>query len=185
MAFLKNNGGLARVGIGLAILGICLAIGLVLTGLWPQTPLYAVATDRVETYGMATGPLDSDVEAVYFLDYLTGQLTAVVLGKQQGTCTGVFQANVAVDLKLDKQTNPKFLMTTGIVNLRRSGGTRLQPASSVCYVAEVTSGKVAAYNIHWSPTMYASNQPQGGPLFLIGVTQFRQGLGPGPGGSGQ
>jgi hypothetical protein len=178
MAFWKNLRWIAALGIGLAI-------GLVISGLWPHTPLYAVATDRIESYGMATGPLDADVEAVYFLDFLTGQLTAVVLGKQPGTWTGFYSANVAADMHLgDKQTTPKFLMTTGVVNLRRGGGSRMQPANSVCYVAEVTSGQVAAYNIPWSPSMYASSQPQMRPIPLIGITSFRQGTGAGPGSGG-
>ena len=32
----------------------------------------------------------------------------------------------------------------------------------MCYVAEVTSGKVAAYAIPWSPPMYAASQMQNG-----------------------
>ena len=39
----------------LVAVGIGLVGGLVLSGFWPQTPLYAVATDRIDTFGMATG----------------------------------------------------------------------------------------------------------------------------------
>ena len=52
------------------------------------------------------------------------------------------------------------MMTTGMANLRRAGGSRYAVERSMCYVAEVTSGKVAAYAIPWSPTMYAAGQPQ-------------------------
>ena len=55
--------------------------GLVLSGLWPQTPLHATATDRSDTFAIATGAVDDDTEAVYFLDFLTGDLRAVVLGR--------------------------------------------------------------------------------------------------------
>ena len=48
------------------------SVGLVLTGFLPDTPLHAVSTDRTDTFAMATGPVDSEVEAVYFLDFLTG-----------------------------------------------------------------------------------------------------------------
>jgi hypothetical protein len=173
MAFLKKYRWLAAAGIGLAV-------GLVISGLWPHTPLYAVATDRIESYGMATGPLDSDVEAVYFLDFLTGQLTAVVLGKVPNSWSGYFTTNVSADMHIDPQKNPKFLMVTGVVNMRRGGGSRLQPASSVCYVAEVTSGQVAAYIIRWTPSMYAAGQPQSGQINLVSITHFRQGMGAGP-----
>ena len=91
--------------------------GVALCQFWPRTefeiPIRAMATDRIDTYGMATGPLDSELEAVYFLDFLTGQLTAVVAGKQGGIF-GTLQANVAADLHVDPQRNPKFMMVTGL-----------------------------------------------------------------------
>ena len=163
---------------------VAAAIGLVgavaLSGLWPHAPLYALATDRTETYGMATGPVDVEVEAVYLLDFLTGDLKAFILGQQGRTWTGYFHANVAADLEIDPQKNPKFMMVTGMVVLRRAGGTRLQPSNSVCYVAEVTTGKVAAYAIAWSPSMYKANQPQSGDLKCIGITRFRTPAGEAP-----
>lgn len=165
----------------LVVVGLSLVGGLIVGGLWPQTPLHAVATDRIDTFGMATGPLDSDVEAVYFLDFLTGNLRAVVLGKNPGTWTGFFNANVAADLGIDPQKNPKYLIVTGISYLRRAGGSRLQPSNSICYVAEVTSGKVAAYSVPWSKSLYAAGQMQSAPLVLVGVTRFRPALGTGPG----
>ncbi len=162
---------------------VAVAIGLVgalaLSGLWPHAPLYALATDRTETYAIATGPLDTEVEAVYFLDLLTGDLKAFVLGQQPGTWTGYFRANVAADMQIDPQKNPKFMMVTGMVTLRRAGGTRLQPSNSVCYVAEITTGKVAAYTIFWSPSMYKAGQAQSGDLRCT-ITRFRQPAGEAP-----
>lgn len=157
-------------------------VGLVLTGFLPDTPLRAVSTDRCESFAIATGPVDSEVEAVYFLDFLTGDLTAIVLGKQPRTWSGFFQTNVAADLMLDPQKSPNLLMVTGVAGLRRSGGTRQQPSSAVCYVADVNSGKVVAYAVPWSPSMYSANQPQQGPLLLVGLpVPFRQGGGMGVG----
>jgi hypothetical protein len=160
------------------------AIGLVgalaLSGLWPHAPLYALATDRTDTYAIATGPLDAEVEAVFFLDLLTGDLKAIVLGQQPGTWTGYFRANVAADLQIDPQKNPKFMMVTGMIALRRGGGSRLQPSNSICYVAEITTGKVAAYAVAWSPSMYKANQPQSGELKCVAITRFRQPAGEAP-----
>jgi hypothetical protein len=150
--------------------------GLIFSGFWPHTPLHAVSTDRVDTYAMATGPVDSEVEAVYFLDFLTGDLVAIVIGKQPGGWTGFFRTNVAADLAIDPQKNPKLMMVTGIASLRRSGGTRQQPSNAMCYVADVSSGVVAAYAIPWSPPMYAAGQIQTGPLAMVGPPMhFRQG----------
>ena len=80
------------------------------------------------------------------------------------------------DLGIDSQKNPKFMMVTGMAALRRSGGSPCNPSSAVCYVAEVTSGKVAAYAIPWSPPMYAASQVQNGSLVLVAATQFRQAI---------
>ena len=164
----------------LIALAIGLACGIVLGGYWPHTPLYAVATDHSETFSMATGPLDTDVEAVYLLDFLTGELKAIVLGKQPGTFTGFYMANVAKDLGIDPQKNPKFLMVTGMVGLRRGGGNRTPASAAVCYVAEISSGKMAAYAVPWSASMYSSGQAQNGQLFLVGETRFRTPIGSGP-----
>ncbi len=161
-------------------LGIGLVAGLALSGVWPHTPLHAVATDRSESIGIATGPLDQDVEAVYLLDFLTGDLKAFVLGKQPGVFSGYFATNVAKDLNVDPQRNPKFVMVTGVVGLRRSGGNRAPAGSSVCYVAEITSGKLAAYAVPWAASMYASGQPQNGALYLIGETRYRTPAGAAP-----
>jgi len=116
------------------------------------------------------------------LDFLTGDLEAVVLGKQPRTWTGFFKTNVAADLGLDPQKNPKFMLVTGMVGLRRAGGTRQQPSSAACYVAEITSGKIVAYAIPWSPPMYSAGQMQTGPLVVVGLPiRFRQAAGAGSG----
>jgi hypothetical protein len=65
-------------------LGMGLVGGLILCGVWPQTPLHAVATDRSETFAVATGFVDEGIEAVYFLDFLTGDLSAVVWADKAG-----------------------------------------------------------------------------------------------------
>jgi hypothetical protein len=163
--------------------GIGFAAGLILSGLWPNIPLHAVCTDRTDTYAIATGPVDSEVEAVYFLDFLTGDLVAMVLGKQPNMWSGFFRTNVSADLGIDPQKNPKLLMVTGMAGLRRSGGSRMQPSSAICYVADVSSGLVVAYAIPWAPPMYAAGQTQSGQLARVGPpTHFRQGGITGPGG---
>jgi hypothetical protein len=146
--------------------------GLVLAGLWPKTPLHAVATDRIETFAMATGPLDDEVEAVYFLDFLTGDLRALALNRQSGKFTAFFEANVLAQMGVDPSKNPRFLMVTGVADLRRGAG-RVQPSRSACYVAEVTTGKVAAYAIPWNPTTAAGGQVIQQPLIALDVSAFR------------
>ena len=154
------------------IVALCLGLvgGLVVGGAWPHTPLHTVATDRTESYAMATGAVDADLEAVYFLDFLTGDLRAFVVGQKAGTFTGLFYRNVAADLGVDPAKNPKFMMVTGLDHIRREGGSRMQPSAAFCYVAEVTTGKMAAYAIPWSPSMYAAGQPNVQELAKVAAT---------------
>ncbi len=157
----------------IAWLGIGLLGGLILGGIWPQTPLHAVTTDRSKSFAMATGPVDDEVEAVYFLDFLTGDLTAVVLGKQGNGFTAFFRYKILDDLEVDPSKNPQYLMTTGMVNLRR-GAAGLRPGLAAVYVAEVTSGQVAAYAIPWNKSAHAAGRMQAPvPLVPLGKTPFR------------
>jgi hypothetical protein len=157
-------------------LGVALAVGLIIglvtAGLWPQTSLHAMATDRVDTFAVATGQVDEDVEAIYFLDFLTGDLKAMVMGRQAGGFCGYYNYNVAAHLGIDPSKNPRYLMVTGVSSLRR-GGSRMQLSRAVVYVAEVTSGKVGAYAVPWNPSMAAAGQRMVGNLIPVAVDQFR------------
>jgi hypothetical protein len=164
------------VGLGLGIgIGLGVITGLLIGGAWTQTPLHATATDRVDTFAMASGQVDEDIEAVYFLDFLTGDLNAVAIGKQSGHFTGYFKANVAADMGIDNAKNPRYMMITGTVDLRRAG-TRMQYSRALVYVAEVTSGKVAAYAIPWSSGLQQGGQGGVQPLVPIATTRFRNGF---------
>ena len=129
-------------------LAIGLALGLVIGGWWPATPLHAVATDRYDTFAIATGPVDDQVEAIYFLDFLTGDLRAAVLNRL-GKFTAFYHYNILTDLGVEPGKNPRFLMVTGINDIQR-GAARMRPSRSIVYVAEINSGVVAAYAIPWA-----------------------------------
>src|SRR3989304_5318782 len=79
-------------------LGIGLLAGLMIGGLWPDTPLHAVATDSTDNFAMATGFVDDGIEAIYFLDFLTGTLRAAVLSNQSRGFQARYEANVNADL---------------------------------------------------------------------------------------
>jgi hypothetical protein len=154
-------------------LGLGVVLGLVVGGFWPNTPLHAVATDRVETFAVATGPVDEEVEAVYFLDFYTGDLTAMVLSRQTGKFNALYTYNVNADLGIDPSKSPKYLMVTGVADLRRTGGNRTLPSRSVLYVAEPTSGKVGVFAIPWNSAQHASNQPILGKMVALDAKRFR------------
>ena len=157
---------------GLAWLGVGLAVGLGLAGFWPQSPLHAVATDRIDSFAIATGAIDDGVEAIYFLDFLTGDLQAAIISRQSGKFNAFYHANVFQAVGADPTRSPRFLMVTGLADVRR-GGTRTQTARSVVYVAEVTTGRVAAYAVPWGQTTAAGGQIIQQPLVLMDVTAFR------------
>jgi hypothetical protein len=135
--------------------------------------LHAVATDRTETFAIATGFVDDGIEAIYFLDFLTGDLNAVVLGRQGRGFVALYRYNVIGDLGVDPSKNPKYMMVTGAADMRRTVG-RMQLSPSVVYVAEVTTGNVAAYALPWERSIYTAGGVLGTkPMIRLAVTKFR------------
>jgi hypothetical protein len=152
-----------------------MVIGLAVGMLWPQTPIHAVATDRVDNCAMATGPLDDDTEALFYLDFLSGELKATALSPIARKFFASFTANVIQDLGVDVSKNPQYLMVTGNSIFRRGGG-QVQPGDAVVYVAELTSGKVAAYAVPWSQAYAISGRQIRAPLVLLDVYPMRVSL---------
>jgi hypothetical protein len=144
-------------------LGLGLLAGVVLAGFWPSVPLHAVATDKIDTFSMATGPVDGEYEAVYFMDHLTGDLHAYVVGRLANGGYGVLQhcyRNVLGDFKSEGERTPKFLMTTGLSDLTRGGrGGRVLPSRAVLYIADVSTGVAGVYALRYDATKHASGIP--------------------------
>jgi hypothetical protein len=147
--------------------------GLLLAVLWPNTPLHAVATDRSESFLMATGYLDDQVEGVYLLDCLTGELRGAAISKQNGRFHAFFGGNVATDLGVDQSKNPHYMMVTGLADIVHSGGRNVAPSRGIIYIAEVTSGKVGAYGILWSPTAHQTGAPYNTTFRLLNTFSMR------------
>jgi hypothetical protein len=149
-------------------------LGLVLGGVWPDSPAHAVATSQIESFSVCTAPIDEDGEGVFFLDYLTGELKGAALNPSNGKFTVVFGVNVATTLGVDITKNPKYLLVSGTANFRRAVNTQ-QMGSSVLYVAELSSGKVAAYGIPWNPRARTAAVSAPVPVTLapLDVYQFR------------
>jgi hypothetical protein len=152
-------------------LAMGLVLGLLIGGWWPSTSLHAVATDRYDTFAIATGPVDEKVEAIFFLDFLTGDLRAAVLN-QFGKFTAFYQYNIQQDLGIEKGKNPRYLLVTGVNDIRR-GAARLRPSRSIVYVAEINSGAVAAYAIPWAPDSWSTAQVIKAQMVPLDATKFR------------
>jgi hypothetical protein len=152
-----------------AVLG--LVIGLNIQGIWPTMPLHASATHGLDKFAIATGVVDAGVEALYFLDYLTGDLRAAVINPKTGTFNSFFTRNIAADFR-GAGANSGFLLVTGSADMPR-GTANFQYARSIVYVANASTGQVAAYVIPWSSTFQAAGRQQAGEFYLLDVAQFR------------
>lgn len=146
-------------------------LGLVLGGVWPDTPSYAVSTDRHGDYAIATGYIDEDVEAVYFLDFLTGNLQAAVLSPIDGQFSARYERNVIADLEIASEKQPRYVMVTGYANQRKRAQGRL--SQNVLYVADASTGKIAAYAIPFLGGQRNANAAVRAELVLLSITQFR------------
>ncbi len=177
-------------------LGMGLLAGLLIGSLLPNTPLHASATDRSENIVMATGFIDDTIEAVFFLDSLTGVLRAAVPSQlRMQDYQSMWQANVGADMltaiqmvntaaakmsggkggaarpAIQPPQTPRFVMTTGLMDIRQ-GSARMRPSRCVVHVAEANTGIVMTYVLPWSVQMHTSNQPLRMPMTLWAAQQF-------------
>ena len=149
------------------LLGLVFGLGaaMILQG----QPSYAVATDHSDEFAIATGYLNESLEAVYLLDFKSGRLMGTVLNRQGGRFQHFYERNLANDFGLTARQKPKFMMVTG--------GAQLQgavPIHHVLYVAEVNSGKMAAYFMPYrGETARGTASEELQPLDFV---TFRQGL---------
>lgn len=196
MAYLRKHGWAAGMAVGLLL-------GLMIGGLWPDTPLHAVATDRGENYAMCTGFVDDGLEAIYFVDFLTGTLRAAVLSNQSRGFQALYEANVNADLasaiqlrngslaqtnlqrrrqglpplpELQMPQSPEYLMVTGAIDMRRGAAARQQPPQAALYVAETSTGIVLTYLLFWDRNAHMADMRAGGPLTLWTGEQFTTAL---------
>jgi hypothetical protein len=155
-------------------LGLGIVIGAVVAanvaGWWPQTPVHALATHGQDNFAIATGPIAPNIEAVYILDYLTGDLRAAVLNLQSGKFRSFFEYNVAQDLT-GTGKNPRYLMVTGMADLRTGGMTGV--GNSVVYIAEFSSGQIAAYALPWTLSRAQNEELYKGTFIPLDGMKFR------------
>jgi len=172
-----------------------LAAGLLAGALLPHAPLHAVATDRLEDFAIATGFVDPDVEAIYFLDVLTGSLKVAVVSNQNIGFQAKGEVNLNADLQkavatlnvrtpnagprgattrptIQMPTAPNYVMVTGQADLRGRGAARARPSLSLVYVAETNTGIVMAYVVHWDQGAHSANAPATILLSLWAFDQF-------------
>jgi len=150
-------------------------VGVVLTaaglGVGQGVRVEATATHGVDNFAIATGFVDQKVEALYFLDFLTGELRAVTISRHTGQFDSLYQYNVQRDFG-EEIKNPRYLLVTGRGLLPR-GSRNTQLAASLVYVAEATTGQVYAYAMPWDSSANAARQPQSGQFIPMGGGSMR------------
>jgi len=148
-----------------------LILGLHIQGIWPSVPLHASATHGIDKFAIATGLVDNGVEALYFLDFLTGDMRAAVINPKTGRFNSFYTRNIALDFG-GAGRNSGYLLVTGSADMPR-GTAQFQFARSVVYVAEASTGVVAAYTIPWNSSLQAAGRTQYGEFQLLDVKPFR------------
>lgn len=148
-----------------------LVAGISVASIWPHEPLSAATADRNEKFGLITAAVNSEAEAVFVIDYLTGRLSGALLNRtRQGTAfVNFYYRNLAEDFKVGASGEPYYAVSSGIASIPNSGGN--QWGLSALYVAELTSGKVGAYAI---PFQISQRPLPPQPLTPIDSFPFRE-----------
>jgi len=149
-----------------------LVVGLNVAGVWPQIPVHAVATHGQDNFAICTGPLDANVEGIFVLDSVTGELKGASLNVQTRRFNTWYEHNVSRDLPVAASKNPSYRIVTGMTNIRQVVAAG-QLGTTVLYVAEATSGQVVAYGVPWVTGRYTSPVPLREPLIFLDRWQFR------------
>jgi hypothetical protein len=140
----------------------------------PQV-LHADSASGGKTVSTATGRLDENTECLFVLDHQTGVLSCLIINPRTATTGGVYVANVATQLQLDKLGDLDFVMVTGYNAFGIAGvGGILRPASCLCYVVEGNSGRAVAYSLSYNRTALQQGAVQQGALEVVWQGVFRQ-----------
>lgn len=163
---IANHAALLVLGI---FVGVVVSVGWY--GLGQGTRVHATATHGEDNFAIATGFVDMEIEAFYFLDFLTGDLRAAVVSRRNGEFVAFFEANILQDFATIPK-NPKFLMVTGMANIPR-GQAGFQPSRSLIYIAEASTGYVNAYVLPWDSSLNNKGLPQRGTFIRVAGFPFR------------
>ena len=134
--------------------------------------LKAMASHGNDSFAVATGVIDDEVEGLYTLDFLTGDLQCYVVNPRNGALGGWFKTNVSKDMMLEGSKKPNFLLVTGTIQVQGASGNA-RPAGCLCYVVDGNTGNVAAYSFPWGKSMVAGGVPQSSPMTTVGKWKTR------------
>ena len=104
-----------------------------------QMLLQAGGASQCDRFAACTGPVDDGGEGLFMLDFATGQLTAVVINGRTASIQARFETNVVAALGAKASDQPRYLLTSGVTDFRRTGGA-VRPGASVIYVVDANTG---------------------------------------------
>jgi hypothetical protein len=134
--------------------------------------LKAMASHGGENFAIATGPVDDDVEGLFTLDFLTGDLQCFVINPRNGAMGGWFKTNVSAALSVERGKKPSYLIACGNINTSGGyGGSR--PAASLCYVADANTGEIAAFSFPWTKAATSAGVAQATEMRMVGKWKAR------------
>jgi hypothetical protein len=139
----------------------------------PETLLHATASHGGETLAMATGQIDAEIEGLFLLDFLTGDLQCWVINPRLGRIGAQYKHNVINDLGVQQGKKPSYVMVTGGADIPR-GSAAASPAGCILYVADSNTGKVAVYTLAWNRNLARAGQLQGGGFVLVTAGEARK-----------
>ena len=173
----RNTWVVFSAALGLFLVSAGMVAGVVATlavGQRQQTavefPLYASASDTGESLSMATGLIDGEMEGAFFLDFITGSLSCVVMNSRKADLVaGVFNTNVIRDLGVEESKKPSYLMTTALANFTGQKRGSMDLAKCIVYVCDENTGNFAGYTFYWDSTKASKGTFQGGANTLVKV----------------
>lgn len=156
------------------ILAAAAAGGLLTATLVPPTRVAAVTALSQDSFAVCTAPVDSGLEAIFVLDFETGDLTGSVLNQATSRFGVGFRYNVLKDLEFKKVKDPKFLLVPGQAVFAGNAAGRMAP--TVLYVTDAATGVTAAYGIPWNSQQVAGGAaPAVQPLVPLDIIRPRGG----------
>ena len=111
--------------------------------------VHAATSAGNDSFSVATGQIDENVEGLFLLDGLTGDLTCNVISIFNGKFFARMHRNVLNDLDLDDDKNTRLLLVTGMWSFRSQSG-QMRPSDSLIYVVDSSSGNYAVYAVPWN-----------------------------------
>ncbi len=137
--------------------------------------LKAASSYGTDTFAIATGQVDEEVEGLFTLDFVTGDLQCFVMNSRTGGLAGRFATNVndPAIFGAKRGKKPNFLLATGHFVSSAAAGGGARPAACLCYVVDANSGEVAVFGFPWSRAVTTSGGVQSTPMVPMGKWQAR------------